>query len=127
MTDNKDAGIRSAAIINLLAGIWLFVSPWVYRVYTSPNAWNNWIFGFLIGLFALIRLSSPDRTRGLSVTNLILGAWTFVSPWVYGYTSYNGRFINSLCVGAIVFVVGIVGSSMTHHHTATTMPPPLHS
>jgi hypothetical protein len=39
----KIGGIRAASVICLLAGIWLFVSPWVYGAYTSGNAWNSWI------------------------------------------------------------------------------------
>lgn len=123
MTMNDDTGIKTTATISLLAGVWLFLSPWVYRVSSAPNAWNSWIFGILIVLFSLIRLWSPEGTRSLSVVNLILGAWTFVSPWVYGYMHDTGRFVNSLCVGAIVFVVAIIGSSMGH--TATHEPPPL--
>lgn len=109
--------VRSASIINLLAAIWLFVSPWVYRVYSNHDSWNSWIVGGLIGILALIRLANPIGTRGLSVINLILGAWVFVSPWVYGYTVDTGRFVNSLCVGVIVFIAGLVGSSATESRT----------
>lgn len=116
MSDN-DSSIRSAATINLLAGIWLFVSPWVYRAYSVHNAWNSWIFGALIAILALIRLSNPFGTRALSVLNLILGAWIFVSPWAYGYAGDTARFVNSLCVGVIVFIAGIVGSSITESRT----------
>ena len=117
--------IKTIATINILAGIWLFVSPCVYRAYTIPNAWNNWIVGAVIVIAAAIRFSDLSA-RGASVVNLILGAWTFVSPWVYGYTTDTGRFVNSLCVGVIVFVLGVVGSyqGMGRTHGA---PPPLHT
>lgn len=123
MTNNDMSSVKGTSTINLLAGIWLFVSPWVYRAYMMPNAWNSWIVGALIVLFAAIRTSSPESTRGVSVLNFILGAWTFISPWVYGYTANTGRFINSLCVGVIVFILGIVASSMGH----TNAPPQLQS
>jgi hypothetical protein len=35
--------------------IWLFVSPWVYGVAGDRNAWNSWIVGVLIAVFALIQ------------------------------------------------------------------------
>ncbi|HEY7335139.1 MAG TPA: SPW repeat protein [Bryobacteraceae bacterium] len=105
--------------MNLLAGIWLFVSPWVYRVSSNPNSWNSWIVGAIIAILAAVRIGNPFEARGASVANLILGIWTFFSPWIYGYTGYSGRFANSLIVGAIVFVLGVILSSMGHTVTPT--------
>ena len=31
-------GTKAAATINILLGIWLFISPWVFGAYTNPNA-----------------------------------------------------------------------------------------
>lgn len=119
---NSMAAVKTAATINLLAGIWFFISPWVYRSYMASNAWNSWIVGALIVVFAAIHLYNP-MMRGLSVVNLVLGAWAFASPWIYGYTGDTHRFINSLCVGVIVFVLSIYGSSMEMGHPSA--PPPL--
>ena len=119
--------VKTVAALNIIAGIWLFVSPWVYNAYHNGSAWNSWIVGAVIVLFAAIRFSSPG-TRALSVLNMLLGAWTFASPWIYGYTGNSGRFINSLCVGVVVFILGAFGSSMTRtagHPTTHGAPPPL--
>ncbi len=121
-TDNVSA-VKSTSTLNILAGIWLFVSPWVYMVYMAPNAWNNWIVGALIVIFGAIRYSNPLSARGASVVNLILGAWTFASPWIYGYTGYTGRFANSLVVGFIVFVLAVYGASHGETHRATPVHP----
>ncbi len=113
---------RSATVIALLAGIWLFVSPWVYGAAASPSAWNSWIVGALIFIFAATRLNRP--LTGVSWVNVILGVWTFISPWIYGYVGNSGRFINSLCVGVIVFVVALISAnSMPHQMT----PGPRHA
>jgi hypothetical protein len=113
----KLGGIRAASMICLLAGIWLFVSPWVYGAYTSGNAWNSWIVGAAIFLLACVRVSRPAYSTGISWVNLVLGIWVFFSPWIYGYVGVNtGRFINSLCVGVIVFVF-----SLTSGITATRL------
>lgn len=116
--------VRTASIINLLAGIWLFISPWVYRTYRNASSWNSLIIAALIIIFAAICLTHLERARGASIANMFLGAWTFASPWIYGYTGYHGRFINSLCVGVIVFICGLVASSIGHR-TTPTQPPPL--
>jgi hypothetical protein len=115
------SAIKATATINLLAGIWFFISPWVYGAYMEPNAWNNWVVGALIVILAAVRLANLTA-RGASVVNLFLGAWTFASPWIYGYTGNTGRFINSLCVGVIVFVLAAYGSSQ-HIRRSTGTPP----
>lgn len=115
--------LRTSTTINLLAGIWLFISPWVYRDYLDSNAWNCWIVGFLIALFAVIHMSNPLSTRFLSYCNMVLGAWTFASPWIYNYTAQTGRFVNSLCVGVIVFIFAV--SAAASIHTTHAEPPGL--
>jgi hypothetical protein len=121
--ENSMPAVKATAAINLLLGFWLFISPWVYRVHVSLHAWNSWIVGALIVIFAGARFSNPLTTRGLSFANLALGAWTFASPWILSYTSQTPDFVNSLCVGVIVFVLGAYGSSVGMGHT--TGPPPV--
>ncbi len=104
---HPDASARMASGLNVLLGIWLFVSPWVYRSYTNPNSWNAWIVGFLLVVFAGIQFANTGGLRFLSWLNCLLGIWTFFSPWIFGYTANHGRFVNSLCVGVIVFIAGI--------------------
>jgi flagellar biosynthesis protein FliQ len=99
----------------MLAGIWLFVSPWVYGAYTNPNAWNSWIVGAVIAILAAMRLSNSPTQTWMSYLNCLLGIWTFASPWIYGYTGNTGRFVNSLCVGVVVFVLAITSANATSH------------
>ena len=119
--DRTDAHpARGASIIAILAGLWLFVSPWIYGAYGDASAWNSWIVGALIFVFAWIRMNHPAAT-GLSWLNSILGIWTFVSPWVFGYPA-AGRLVNSLFVGLIVFCAGLAGANsdrMSHDKTST--------
>jgi len=116
----NDGGLRATAVLNTLIGIWVFVSPWVYGAGSNGNAWNSWIVGALIAIIAIIRSANPLTTRALGWVNMILGAWLFISPWIYGYTANSGRFINSLCAGAIVFILSLYGA--TAHSTHTTPP-----
>ena len=125
MTEDRVSAIRTASTINFLAGLWLFISPWVYRASSLPNAWNSWIVGIVIATLAAVRMGNPFAARGGSVINMLLGIWTFASPWIFGYTGDTGRFINSLCIGAIVFILGAYGSSVGR--TMTLEPPPLRS
>ena len=122
--DNTRLGaIKAASTICLLAGIWFFVSPWVYGAAAQPSAWNCWIIGGFMVLFGILRISRPAYSTALSWCNMVLGIWTFFSPWIYGYTGNSGRFINSLCIGVIVFVFSIASASMARR--AHVVPHPV--
>jgi hypothetical protein len=107
--------------------MWLFASPWIfagnYGAYGNSSAWNSWIVGALIVVFARMRMNQPAATR-LSWFNSMLGIWIVISPWIYGYTGNGntGRFVNSLVVGFIIFCAALAGANserMSHDRTST--------
>jgi len=113
---------RSASVIALLAGLWLFISPWVFGVEMLQSSWNSWIVGAVIVVLAAIRIGNPLKTTGLSWINCVLGIWAFVSPWVYAYTQVPGRCFTGLCAGVVVFIASIWSATKTPHtqHPAVT-------
>lgn len=111
------SGVRAASTFNVLAGIWLFISPWVYGAYTSANAWNSWIVGAIIIILAATRAGNPAMQTWMSWINCLLGIWAFASPWIYGYAGDDGRFISNLCVGVVVFVLAITSASASPQPT----------
>jgi SPW repeat len=118
--DTRLNGARAASTIVLLAGIWFFVSPWVYGAYMHPNAWNSWIVGAAMFILGCIRVARPAYSVALGWCNMVLGIWAFCSPWIYSYTGNAGRFINSLCVGVVVFVLSIVSARLASR--SSTLP-----
>jgi len=108
-----------ASSFAVLCGVWLFLSPWIYGASGNASDWNSWIVGALVVVLAALRRTHPAATR-LSWINSALAIWTFASPWIYGYASGTGRFVNSLCIGVILFCTAIIGanSEWTSHHTA---------
>jgi len=112
--------MRMTAGLNLLVALWFFVSPWVYGAYRMPNAWNSWIVGGVLAIAALVELSSSVRTAAnWNWLSLILSIWVFFSPWIYGYSMDTGRFINSLCVGAVGFVLSVIIAMMAPRASST--------
>lgn len=109
---------KVASTIVLLAGIWYFITPWVYSGATNANAWNCWIVGGFIIIFSCFRMARPAYSNNLGWANLALGVWAFFSPWIYGYTGDTAKFINSMCVGVIVFVLSIVSARVAAHASA---------
>jgi hypothetical protein len=100
--------IRASAIAELLVGVWLYLSPWIYRV-TSGTAFNGWVVGFLVAVAATFQLGCPGDTAELTgLVNGLLGIWVFASPWILGYSADTGRLVDSLCVGAIAFIAAVI-------------------
>lgn len=120
---NSAKAASTAAALELIISLWFFISPWVYGAYHSANAWNSWIVGGVMAIIAAVCLSSAN-VANLNWTNTVLAAWVFVSPWVYGYTMDTGRFVNSLCVGVVVFVLSIMAATMMHRTFSTTSTVP---
>ena len=88
--------------LDVVAGAWLFISPWVLGFNTYDRAgWNAWIIGAAIFLVALAALASP-ATPGPEWVNVVLGVWLFISPWVLRYTSTQAGSWNAWVVGVIV-------------------------
>jgi hypothetical protein len=108
--------------INLLLGIWLFISPWILQFGTNaPSqpvaganaidavgaaAWNAWISAiavFIVAATALSRMSFwPERV------NVILGIWIFVAPWVLGFAwGVPNANWDHWIVGALVFLISL--------------------
>ncbi len=115
--DRPASYTQAASIICLLAGIWFFVSPWVYGAAGSGNAWNSWIVGAAVFLIGATRAGRPLYSAGLSWLNMLLGIWVFFSPWIFGYVAHSDRLVNSLCVGVIVFVLASVAAFSNRHST----------
>lgn len=114
-------GAKAASTICMLAGIWFFISPWIYGAYQTQSAWNSWIVGAAVFLFGVVRMGRPAYSSLFSWFNMVLGIWAFCSPWIFGYVGNTGRFINSLCVGVIVFAFAIASARISNRSN-TTLP-----
>jgi SPW repeat len=94
-------------MINVVAGIWLFISPWVLGAYNS--GWltlSNALFGAMIAIFALAAVYRLMPLEELIVA--VLGAWIFVSPWVLQPT--NDALAWSNWITAAVVVIAAISS-----------------
>lgn len=38
--------------INLVMGVWIFISPWAFGMVAASVMWNHWIVGFLTFVFS---------------------------------------------------------------------------
>lgn len=98
--------------VNLVLGVWLFISPWVLGFAntaaaagtTHPRAAANaWILGVIVvvlSVAALVRTQPWEEWL-----NMLAGIWLFISPWVLGYSGTATALWNALIVGAVVFIL----------------------
>lgn len=91
--------------INLLLGIWLFISPWAMRYSDTAGAaaWNAWILGVAIVVFAAVAMSISKARE--EVINIILGVWMVISPWILQFsTVVRNAEANAVIVGILVII-----------------------
>jgi hypothetical protein len=129
---HSHAGQATAASgLDVLAAIWLLISPFVLRFRSTGSlVANDVILGIVIGILALVRFFSPSRsTAWASWVNVVLGIWVLISPWVLGYAAYRTAMIDNVVMGIIVIILSLwsASASMTSDHmttatTTTTLP-----
>jgi hypothetical protein len=121
----SSTSLRTMSGLDIALGLWLFISPWVFGAYSQHNAWNSWIVGAAIAVFAMIQFSGTAVPQVFGVLNALLGAWMFFSPWIFRYAGDRDRFVNSLCVGAVVFILSTFSAAGSERGSSST-PHPLH-
>ena len=88
--------------INLILGLWTFVSPWVlgFAAGTSIAARAMWILGAAIVVFAAFAVYIHKAWE--EVINILLGVCLIASPWVLRFTEQSTPTTNAVVVGLLV-------------------------
>ena len=97
--------VMAASGLNVLAGIWLIIAPFVLGYGGGDPYWNDIVFGAITGLIALARVAGAYRASWLSWINMLIGVWIFVSAFWLDAT--GAAKTNDIVLGAIVFVLAI--------------------
>lgn len=85
---------------NLLLGLWLFVSPWMLQYADSTAAWNAYVMGAGIVVFAAFAAYMPRTWE--EVINTLLGVWLVVSPFLLGFAGMAGVALHTVVIGVLV-------------------------
>ena len=108
--------------VSLLAGVFLALSP-IWLDVTTTVMWSMVILGAVVAVMALVALAMPGAYIDEWMMALV-GAATFVAPWVLSYTNIQSATWTSWAVGIVVVVAALaaVPSSMAiwraQHHAA---------
>jgi SPW repeat-containing protein len=109
------AQARIASSVNILLGIWLIVSPWVFHYSTNgpPAILNSVIVGAFIAVLAATRLAAWRDTAPLSALNLVLALWIIASPWVEGYAANVGGVRDNVILGVVIAALAVGSGGAT--------------
>lgn len=107
------AHARTASTINILLGIWLIASPWIFDYGGRPAVLSSVMAGALIAIVATSRLASLRSTAGLSGVNLLLAVWTIASPWLCEYTANVAAVLDNVILGVVVAALALFSGSAT--------------
>lgn len=91
-----------ARTLNLILGIWLFVSAFVWP-HSSAQFANTWIVGVLTAIFALVAMRTPPARY----VNTALAIWLFISAFALP-TVNVGTVWNNALVGIAMFILSLV-------------------
>lgn len=121
MTEDNREAIQSLSGINVILGIWLIVTPYVFSYTTSAAKWNQTILGIVVLVLAALRLTAL-RQQWISFLNGLAAVWLVIAPFILSYNR-TVAYWNEVVVGIIVGVLAFWNSGISlntttgrHHH-----------
>ena len=75
---SRDIGAQAAAVLGLLTGVWVALSPWFLTLQNTANT-VNLISGLAVAGLGALALLSPRGFAGLQVGSALLGVWLIVA------------------------------------------------
>jgi hypothetical protein len=106
--------------VNLVLGIWLFVSPWAlgFQAAMPGSSGNFFIVGVAIIVLAIVGLNA--RWLWQEWLNLALGIWLVVSPWLLGFSADAAARDDAIFVGIVAGVMAAWALLERHRVGAAT-------
>ena len=86
-------------VANLILGMILFFSPWLFGLSSGAQWQTASIVGILIAVLSIAALAAFAVWE--EWLNLVAGLWLIVSPWLLGFQESNAMTIDVL-IGAVV-------------------------
>lgn len=116
---NSQANARTASGLNIIAGLWLIIAPFALG-YSNIDAamWNDVLVGIAVVILAGIRTATPGRYTGFSWTNVALGVWLIIAPFVLQYGAAavgnaGAAFWNDILLGIAVAALAWASAAST--------------
>ena len=93
-------------IICMLAGLWLWISPFVLQFKLGSDASGDAsIVGIFISALAMMAVAVPQAWEEWS--KVALSVWLLASPWLLGFSHQTVARDNIMIIGLIVVVLSL--------------------
>ena len=112
---------------NLALGLWIFASPWAlqHTMATGPEGaaassatmWSMYAVGIAVAALAVAAIFAFQAWE--EWTNLALGAWLLISPWLLGFSTSALLTWNAVLVGVVVVILAGWALVPPPHDSAT--------
>lgn len=92
--------------VNALLGAWLVVSPWALGFQNQMTALGNAVIvGLLLVAIALGAIFAPRAWE--EWTEVALGVWLAVSPWVLGFSAIQNAMMSAVVTGLVIVALAL--------------------
>jgi hypothetical protein len=105
---------RREAILDIYTstlGAILFLSPWLFAFPVGTMRADAWISGAIICLLSGLAIFAFAEWE--EWTNLLIGCWIVVSPWVLGF-AHTGAMRVAVIVGLIIAYLSLMELWLIH-------------
>jgi hypothetical protein len=100
-------------VVNLILGIILFLSPWMFGFEAGSASQNAHVSGIVIAVLSIAALAA--FTEWEEWLNLVVGLWVLVSPWILGFQGSKAMTVH-VVIGAIVAILAAIELWLLHQN-----------
>jgi len=105
--DQQKLSVKTASALLLLAGVWLFFSPFVFQYTSVSPILNDVLLGLVVALLAASRIIEKNiMIAWPSWLHLGLGVWLMFAPLLLRYPLFSAAVANDLIAGIVVIMLG---------------------
>jgi hypothetical protein len=110
---SRDIGAQASAVLGLLTGVWVALSPWFLTLQNTGTNANtvNLISGLAVAGVGAFALLSPRGFAGLQVGSALLGVWLIVAGPILSqkFSIADPMFWSNSVAGGVLIAVAALG------------------
>lgn len=93
-----------ARYLGVLIGVWYVTAPFVWGYDLAFNWWHSLVLGAAVLALGTASLVAWGRLAAWGL--VVVGAYSMVSPFLYGYLPQSRAFFNDLFFGVVLVATG---------------------